>query len=78
MGTHEQSLSVDTLIEPEPPPHRQTLAPGSMPNLQVAGLRACATEAVEKPTVTPPDRDRPPFCATVYVTCRCRCRSYRT
>ena len=40
VGTHEQSLSVDTLIEPEPPPAPTDAADGLMLNLQVAGLRA--------------------------------------
>ena len=66
VGTHEQSPSVDTLIEPDPPAPTDA-AHGLMPNLQVAGLRACATEAVEKPTVRLPVLERPPFWATAYL-----------
>ena len=40
VGTHEQSLSVNTLIEPEPPPDPTDAADGPMLKLQVAGLRA--------------------------------------
>ena len=64
-----QSLSVNTRIDPVPPAEPMDVPRESRLKRHVDGSRDCAMPMLAEPTVTLPERERPPlFGATLIVT----------
>src|SRR5678815_1440368 len=69
LDIQEQSLSVNTRIEPVPPPEPMPVPRESRLKRHVDGSRDCEMPTAVEPTATLPLRKRPPlFAATLIVT----------